>query len=213
LQRAARRSTLDRMAFEEKDRRLARLFAAVVLGRWEDVVRTRRDAPEGEPDRAWREAVLQAHVFAGFPRVVEAYGVFETCGGLGALEPGEELGEADQPQRGRELFERIYADQAPRVRDVLVQQHPDFAAWIEGHAYGRVLARPGLTPARRELLAIVALAALGQERQLASHVRGALRCGATSADVHAALDAVLDLIGPERHAAARRIAARFTATA
>jgi len=189
--------------------RLARLFAAVVLGRWAEVERLRREAPPGEPDRAWREALLQAHVFAGFPRVVEAYGVLARCGGLGTPGPDEVLAEPDRPERGRALFERIYGERAGAIRADLAAGHPDFAAFIEGHAYGRILSRPGLDPARRELLAVAALAALGQERQLASHARGARRCGAASEDVHAALEAVADLIAPERLADARRVLARF----
>jgi alkylhydroperoxidase/carboxymuconolactone decarboxylase family protein YurZ len=201
------------MALSAKERRLVRLFASVVLGRWDDVSRLRREAPPGEPDRAWRETILQAHVFAGFPRAVEAYGVLEAAGGLGLPDADEVLGEAEQPERGRELFERIYASQSPRIRASLAAGHPDFASWIEGHAYGRVLARPGLTADRRELLAVVALAAFGQERQLASHVRGSLRCGATPDDVHQALDEVRDVIGDSRHAQALRIATRFLDTA
>jgi alkylhydroperoxidase/carboxymuconolactone decarboxylase family protein YurZ len=188
---------------------LVRLFAAVVLGRWDEVERLRRAAPPGEPDRAWREAVLQAHVFAGFPRVVEAYGVLARCGGLGALSPEEVLAEPDRPERGRALFERIYGERAGAIRSDLAAGHPDFAAFVEGHAYGRILARPGLEPAQRELLAVAALAALGQERQLASHARGARRCGAAGADVHAALEAAGDLIEPGRLAAARRVLERF----
>lgn len=189
--------------------RLARLFAAVVLGRWDEVERLRRAAPPGEPDRAWRETVLQAHVFAGFPRVVEAYGVLARAGGLGVPGTDEVLGEPDRPERGRALFERIYAERADAIRADLSAGHPDFAAFIEGHAYGRILSRPGLDPAQRELLAVAALAALGQERQLASHARGARRCGAASDDVHAALESVADLIAPERLESARRVLARF----
>ena len=59
--------------FDEKAARLARLFTAICLGQF-DVVRTlRREAPAGEPDRAWREAVLQTHLFSGFPRLVQAW--------------------------------------------------------------------------------------------------------------------------------------------
>jgi 4-carboxymuconolactone decarboxylase len=197
------------MALSAKERRLVRLFAAIVLGRWDDATRLRREAPPGEPDRAWRETVLQSHVFAGFPRAVEAYGVLEDAGGLGSPDADEVLSEPEQPERGRELFERIYASQSPRIRASLSAGHPDFAAWIEAHAYGRVLARPGLAPDRRELLAVVALAAFGQERQLASHVRGALRCGATPDEVREALDESRDAIGEARHAQAVRIATRF----
>lgn len=198
------------MALTDKDRRLLRLFAAIVLGDWDAVGALRRAAPAGEPDRAWREAVLQAHVFAGFPRVVEAYSVLGAAGGLGVPGDDEALAEADQPDRGRALFERIYGDHSERVRRFLHEGHPDFAAWIEGHAYGRILSRPGLSPARRELLAVAALAALGQERQLASHARGSLRCGAEVDEVLGVLDAIAELIDPVRRERAARVLERFT---
>lgn len=194
------------MSWSEKDTRLARLFVASVLGRWDDVRALRRAAPTGEPDRAWREVALQVHVFAGFPRGVETYGVLAEEGGLGSP---EELGEPEDRTRGDALFQRIYADLSPRVATTLRDGHPDFASWILGHAYGRVLSRPGLAADRRELLAVTALAALGQERQLASHVRGAVRCGAEAGDVRSALESVRELVGDARCDAALRIAERF----
>lgn len=197
------------MSLSDKERRLARLFTAVVLGKWEELARIRAQAGPGEPDRAWREAILQAHLFCGFPRVVEALGVLAEAGGLGRAGPEEILGEGDQPARGRELFERVYAQESDKVRAILEGGHPDFAAWIEGHAYGRVLTRPGLEADRREILAVAGLAALGQDRQLAGHVRGARRCGASREELEAALDAVGDLIRPERLERARRVLERF----
>ncbi len=197
------------MVLTPRERRLARLFTVVVLGDWERVRFERLAAPAGEPDRGWRECVLQAHVFAGFPRVVEAYGVLSACGGLGELEADEFLAEMDQPARGRQLFERIYEKDAPRVREMLRAGHPDFERWIEGHAYGRILSRPGLDPRMRELLAVAGLAALGQDRQMASHARGALRCAATSSEVSAVLETVADLIDPERLERARQVIAHF----
>ncbi len=197
----------------ERARRLLRLFALAVLGRWDELAVARREAPPGEPDRAWREVALQVHVFAGFPRAVEAYSVLERAGGLGAPEPGEVLAEPDQPERGRALFERIYTSQSDAIRAALERGHPDFARFIEGHAYGRILARPGLEPTFREQLAVAALAALGQERQLASHARGCLRLGGSESDVRAALDAVADLIAPERLARARSVLERLKSAA
>jgi len=185
---------------------LARLSVAVVLGQW-DALRALRAA--GEPDRAWREALLQAHLFCGFPRVVEAFGVLHGAGGLGEPASDEVLGEPDRPQRGARLFDAIYAERADDVRALLERGHPDFAAWIAGHAYGRVLTRPGLEARERELLAVACLAALGQERQLASHVRGALRVGARRSEVFDVLASIADLVRPERLALARRVAERF----
>jgi 4-carboxymuconolactone decarboxylase len=197
------------MSLSPLERRLARLFTAVVQGDWESLRTERQAAPAGEPDRGWRECVLQAHVFAGFPRVVEAYGVLSSCGGLGEIEPDEVLGESDQPERGRALFQRIYEKDAPRVREMLRAGHPDFERWIEGHAYGRILSRPGLDPRTRELLAVAGLAALGQDRQMASHARGALRCGALASDVGAVIECVADLISSERLERARTVTAHF----
>lgn len=194
-----------------RDRRLLRLFVACVIGDWDEVRRLRAAASDGEPDRAWRETVLQVHLFAGFPRQVEAYEVLREAGGLGALEPGEAEDAADDLTRGRGLFAQIYGRNAEAVETRLVDHHADFGRWIVGHAYGRVLTRPGLTAALRELLAVGALAATGQTRQLASHARGAIHCGATAADVQAALDAVEDLVPESLRAGAREVADRFSA--
>lgn len=199
------------MPLAARDRRLARVTAATVLGRWDALAELRRTAPSGEPDRAWREALLQTHLFAGFPRLVEAYAVLDAAGGLGALDAGEARAEPDQPERGFELFRRIYGSAAVGLREKLAGQHPDFGAWIQGHAYGRVLARPGLAADRREILACVALAALGQERQLASHLRGALACGARRAELVEALAAAADLLGEGERTRAQAELARLPA--
>ncbi len=61
----------------------------------------------------------------------------------------------------------------------------------------------------RELTIVVSLAALGHDRQIASHARGAIRCGAEVNEVEAALAAVEDLLGAERTQHARRIIERF----
>lgn len=194
---------------EPKDRRLLRLSTAIVLGAWQELRALRRAAPAGEPDRAWRECALQTHLFAGFPRLVQAWRVLDEEGGLGQPTSAEVEGGAHAAERGLELFERIYGDDAGAVRDLLGEHHPDFGAWILEHAYGRVLSRPGLAADRRELLACCALAALGQDRQLASHARGSLRCGARFEELEAAFETVADLIDPEHLQRARRVAERF----
>lgn len=192
---------------------LARLSAAIVLGDWDELAAIRRAAPPGQPDRRWREAVLQSVLFAGYPRVVEACAVLEAAGGLG--EPAADewgAGDAgDDPGVGASLFERIYEGAAPRVREELARRLPLLEHWIVSHAYGRVLARDGLAVRDRELCAVAALCALDQPRQLASHAKGALRCGASAAEVRAALDAVEGLVPPAPLERAREVAARVTA--
>jgi 4-carboxymuconolactone decarboxylase len=67
--------------------------------------------------------------------------------------------------------------------------HPDLEAWILEQGYGRALSRPGLPLRVRELLAVAMLAALGLERQLPWHAAGALRVGASRAELAAVLEA------------------------
>jgi alkylhydroperoxidase/carboxymuconolactone decarboxylase family protein YurZ len=196
-------------ALDQRDVLLLRLSVGICRGDWNLLRELRRAAGPGEPNRAWREAVLQAHLFAGFPRVVEAFGVLSEEGGLGPPDPGEAAYGPDDFALGAALFGRIYGAKAERVRAGLAEAHPTLESWIVGHTYGRVLARPGLSADRRELCAVACLAALGQDRQLASHVRGGLHCGATPAELRAALAAVSDLIGELELRHAQRVVDRF----
>ena len=191
---------------------LLQLSVAIVQGDWDELRQLRLGAGPDEPNRAWREAILQTHLFAGFPRLVEALGVLEKAGGLGEVLDDERLpalDESEQMARGFEFFGKVYGDGAGRVRDMLEGYHPEWARWILGHAYGRVLARPGLGAMERELCAVVCLAATGQDRQLASHARGAVRCGAAPGAVRGALGAVESRLAPDLVARAEKVIATF----
>jgi 4-carboxymuconolactone decarboxylase len=60
-----------------------------------------------------------------------------------------------------------------------------------------VLSRPALDLKLRELCVVAACAMARQDRQLHSHLHGALHAGASPAEVAAALDSVEDLLGPD----------------
>ena len=66
---------------------------------------------------------------------------------------------------------------------------------LEG--YGKVLGRPGLDLPRRELCIVAACAATDQDRQLHSHLHGAINAGATPGEVDDTLRIVAPRIGPE----------------
>ena len=199
-------------ALDGKTARLVRLFAAMVAFDSDALRRIRREAPAGEPDRAWREVVLMAHLFCGFPRTLSALAVLQGEGGLGAASPDAESAEMESdvdPARGVAFFERIYGDGTDAVRGSLRDYHPELEAWVLEHAYARVLARPGLDAAARELCAVAALAIQGHDRQLASHVRGAVRCGATADQVRAVIDLCEEWIDGEHLERARSVVERF----
>lgn len=74
-------------------------------------------------------------------------------------------------------------------REVLGDDHVDravanstafsapFQDLITRYAWGDVWSRPGLSRAERSMITLTALAVLGQDEELAMHVRGALRNG------------------------------------
>jgi alkylhydroperoxidase/carboxymuconolactone decarboxylase family protein YurZ len=156
-----------------------RLFAAWIQGDTAAARALLQSAPP--PDGPMlREMLLMLHLFAGVPRMLEACAVVEgVCPGVLPPPDAEVAREGDAHERGGEVFEAVYGDKAPAVRDRLARYHPDIAHWVIGHAYGRVLGRAGLGVLDRELLAVAGLVALGTGPQLDSHVRGALRCGAS----------------------------------
>lgn len=153
------------------------------------------------------------HLFAGVPRMIEAFDLMAEEGGVGRPEPDEMDDVGAGRLRGAELFERIYGARSDAVRTHLGGLHPELGRWVAGHVYGDVLSRPGLEPAVRELLAVAALATLGQDRQLAGHARGAVRCGATRDAVLGVIETIPDTVPFGRRERAREIVSRFAARA
>jgi 4-carboxymuconolactone decarboxylase len=75
--------------------------------------------------------------------------------------------------------------------------HPALDTWMVVEGYGKVLSRPGLDLPRRELCIIAACAASQQERQLHSHLHGALHAGCSSDAVAGALNAIAEMLSAE----------------
>jgi 4-carboxymuconolactone decarboxylase len=187
---------------------LTRAFAAAVAGDSAACERALAAALRaGLSPAAAVESFRMVHLFAGFPRNLTALEALRAA--LPVPAKGKSTKGADSRRNtsrratgrarrsaGRAVFAAIYGPQARAVRAYLTDLDPDVASWIEGHAYARVLSRPGLSVRVRELLAVAALAATAQEKQLASHVRGALRCGATAADVARALAGAAPFVRP-----------------
>lgn len=189
---------------------LARLSVAVCRGDWDALRRLRAEAPPEGPDRRWREALLQVHLFAGIPRTVEACAVLQAAGGLGAPERDEhEPAEHRDDGRGLALFEALYGDAAPSVQEALRTAHAGLARVVLEHAYAGVLSRPGLDPSERELLAVACLAASDLERQLASHARGAARLGVPLHWILGAVEEGSAALPPARQAALAQVAQRY----
>jgi 4-carboxymuconolactone decarboxylase len=146
------------------------------------------------------EVILQSYLFAGFPRALNAAREWRRISGREA--PSSDDGEnfenaARWRAEGEATCATVYGPFYERLRHNIRTLHPALDAWMIVDGYGKVLSRPALDLRRRELC-IVAACALGrQDRQLHSHLHGALHAGATPAEVQDAIDSVADLLGPD----------------
>lgn len=173
---------------------LARVGAAAGSGDPGRLVDAFEAAVAETPVEDLEEVLLQTYLFAGFPRTINAFYTWQgwlvrTGRGRGkfVVEPDDV---SDWRHRGEELCRLIYGDHYEALQRRLARLHPELASWTLVEGYGKVLARPGPDPARRELAALGALVALGVERQLASHLRGALHAGVERAVLVEAMTAI-----------------------
>ncbi len=157
---------------------LAELLVSVCVDS-ESGIAERLQAVHGVPNliEVVEETLIMAPLYAGVPRSVRAFARWRRLEPRSSA-PSVEV--SDRDTRGAETFVAVYGSRAERVREELAKMHPDFERWIVRAAYGEVLSRPGLPLRVKELLGVAALVALGTERQLASHVLGARRAGATA---------------------------------
>jgi len=152
------------------------------------------------------EALLQAYLFAGYPRAIEALTLLSRLWPANGRPAG--LPPRSWPMLGEELCRRVYGGAYDRMRANIRRAHPHLAVWMVDEGYGKVLSRPGLDPVSRELCAVGALAALNAPRQLEAHIRGARNVGAAPKEI--ALAIRLAALGCGRRAwrEARRVALR-----
>lgn len=142
------------------------------------------------------EVILQTYLFAGFPRALNAAREWRRISGRSA--PIDDEGTHVNPEqwtaRGETTCATVYGPFYERLRHNIRDLHPALDTWMIVEGYGKVLGRPQLDLARRELCIIAACAIARQDRQLHSHLHGALHTGAHPSVVSATLDAVADFI-------------------
>lgn len=192
---------------------LVRLFVAAVRGEAEVVESSALRAVRDSGLASCQEALRLVHLFAGFPRNLTALEAWERgLRGRARRTPNAKETPRRRPSAGagRALFDRIYAQHARAVRARLAELDPCVARWIEQHAYGSVLSQcDALEAADVECLAVAALIATNQERQLISHILGAVRCGATPRAIRTAASAGAERIPP---ASRKQLLGRVEAT-
>ena len=185
-------------ALDDGTRRLARLAAVVTTGA-ELEVRAELARVRGIIPPEWvEELLLQTYLFAGFPRALNAMREWRRLEptAIDAADAEEDF--ARWRSEGEATCAVVYGTMYDRLRDNIRQLHPRLDDWMIVEGYGKVLSRPGLDLARRELCIVAACAAAGQDRQLHSHLHGALNAGASAAAIDATIDALDELLGEAR---------------
>ena len=189
---------------------LVRLSAIITAGSEADLREGFAEARNVPP--AWvEELVLQSYLFAGFPRGLTAAREWRRISGRPAPESDEGVDYSQAPAwraSGEATCRRVYGARYPALRDNVRSLHPALEAWMIVEGYGKVLSRPGLDLQRRELCVIASCAAARQDRQLHSHLHGALNVGVAPADIEAAIDAIADILGEDDARKVRMLWAR-----
>ncbi|WP_347241721.1 carboxymuconolactone decarboxylase family protein [Thermus sp.] len=101
--------------------------------------------------------------------------------------------------------EALWGEKREAIEEALKEADEDLFRYIRDFAYEEVLARPGLDLKTRELLAITALIALGSPKELATHLEGALRVGATEREVRETILQAALFLGFPRALAAMKL--------
>lgn len=133
-----------------------------------------------------KEVVLQNYLFCGFPNAIEGLIVLNRVLHDRKMKDEnfyEDRGSDRIFQDGLDLCQKIYGKNYDKLIRNMEHLSSDISRWMVTEGYGKVLSRPILTPLERELSVIAALAALQRERQLISHIRGAVHVGAKPEEI------------------------------
>jgi 4-carboxymuconolactone decarboxylase len=175
---------------------LVELSAALASRSAPALERALRFADRLAPAQEVREVLLQAHLFVGFPIVLEAMMLWRKISS--APPPAETAPEGEEvwTERGEKVCRAVYGENYEKLRRNVRALDPDLDRWMVVGGYGRVIGRGGLDLATRELCIAALLAVWKSPRQLHSHLRGALNAGADPDEVAAAVEIACRYLDP-----------------
>lgn len=181
---------------------VALVRVAMAIARGDEAVtreRMRAARAAAAPDLWVDELLLQSVLNVGYPLTLAAFAVWREL--AGPADGGESLlhGEHGRwAKRGETLCAEVYGRTYHKLLLNLRSMHPALESLVVVDAYGKILARPGLDAARRELCTLAAITMLEAPKQLHAHLRGALNVGWTREDVDAVLALAEADVSPER---------------
>jgi 4-carboxymuconolactone decarboxylase len=190
---------------------LLRLSAIIAGGTEAQVRDSFASLPNAIPASWIDELVVQSYLFSGFPRALNAAREWRRV----APSPAASWDEADDTsliaewrERGEATCAAVYGVMYQKLRENVRRLHPALDASMVVEGYGKILSRPGLDLPRRELCIVAACAITGQDRQLHSHLHGALNVGVAPRALAEAVEALLPILGDDRTKSVRLLLAR-----
>ncbi len=188
------------------------MLAALIAAAGEQELREAFSAAASEVPAEWvDELIVQSYLFCGFPRALKSAREWRRVSPSPAplTDEADDVTHIDEWRvRGEATCHAVYGDMYEKLRVNVRRLHPalDAAMLVEG--YGKILSRPGLDLARRELCIIAACAITAQDRQLHSHLHGALNVGVAPDVLSDTINALAPLVGAERARSVRLLLAR-----
>jgi 4-carboxymuconolactone decarboxylase len=186
-------------------------LAGVIAAGDEPALRDAFAAAASVPPVWTEELVLQSYLFSGFPRALNAAREWRRQASFltaPAEDPADLSQIAEWRTRGEATCAAVYDGMYEKLRLNVRDLHPALDEWMVVEGYGKVLGRPGLDLPRRELCIVAACAVTKQDRQLHSHLHGALNVGVSARALADAIDALAGQLGAGRTRSVRLLLAR-----
>lgn len=177
-------------------------FAARVAAGPEDAMRAgaAECVAAGTPTAWVEEMLLQSYLFCGFPRTLNATREWRRVSGAPApaRDDGAVPGGLDGWRAaGEATCAVVYGPFYEKLRHNIVALHPALDDWMIAEGYGKILSRSALPLPIREQCIVAACVASEQDRQLHSHLHGALNAGVAPAELKGTLAALDGATGAE----------------
>ena len=185
----------DRPQLARRDRSLMIIAVLAAQSRAEELeLHTAIGLRHGLSRTEIEEINLHIAAYAGFPaamaasrRMDAAFCEAEGVHRIEGREPAEHLSDAERLARAADVRASLTAGRAdadPKADlDALRAHLGGLGDWAMKWAFGEIWSRPELIRRDRSLVVISILAALGQEAELAFHVRGGLNHGLTAEEI------------------------------
>ncbi|CUU01802.1 4-carboxymuconolactone decarboxylase [Candidatus Kryptobacter tengchongensis] len=184
---------------------LARVVSLVSLGKTKNLEEELKKNLLIETNlRRVEEAILQCYLFAGFPAVIEGFIVLRKLANKRSARP-KDYNVNKFYLNGVKTCQKVYGENFDKLIQNMKSLHPDLLKWMLIEGYGKVLSRDVLSLNERELLNVAILTSLGWERQLYSHLKGALNVGVKQNEVIEIIETISDICGAKKANTALRI--------